>query len=223
MASDFPLILDHIAVFVAVGAPEARTLTALGLRGSGETTPHEGLGTASTSFFFSNTYLELLWEEDAALAAKAFGPIGLDIHGRMRWRETGASPFGLMLRHRPGTSGETPFPTRSIRAAFLPGDVRVEFAADVPAEPYCGVVPEVLSFPAFQAGSPAHPLGVRALTGVRIVTAADTRSLRAEMIARSGVAAIEAGERALMELTFDDGARGTTADARPALPLVLKL
>ena len=86
----FPLELDHIVIF-GVDAPEAQALEALGLTGFGGTTRHGDLGTASTSFFFENAYLELLWVSDEAAARKA---LPLDFGLRMTWRESGIVPFG---------------------------------------------------------------------------------------------------------------------------------
>ena len=46
---------------------------------------------------FENAYLELLWESDEAdLRSQAVRPLGL--WERMRWRETGACPFGIAVR-----------------------------------------------------------------------------------------------------------------------------
>ena len=64
------LLLDHVFVLCAEGAPEAEALTRLGFReGSGNT--HPGQGTACRRFFFEHLYLELLWVHDAAEARSA--------------------------------------------------------------------------------------------------------------------------------------------------------
>jgi hypothetical protein len=219
----FPLELDHVVVFVSVNAPEAKTLEALGLKGFGGTTLHGNLGTASTSFFFENTYLELFWVHDEAAATKALAPVGFDMHARINWREAGVSPFGLMLRRRLDSVAPLPFSTRRLKAEWMPGDVFLDFAADNSAEPYYGVAPESLTYTSFRSNIPnlPHPLGVRRLTQVRITVQSDVLSPIAQLLTVNGLATIEAGASPLLELIFDDGAEGKTVDIRPALPLVL--
>lgn len=220
---NFPLELDHVVVFTRVDAPEAQALESLGLTGFGGTTRHGNLGTASTSFFFENAYLELLWVRDESAAREALRPVGFDMQSRMTWRETAASPFGLMLRRRSGSTAPLPFPTRLVKAGWMPGEVFVEFAAEVCAEPYYGIVPESLTYTSFKSNIPAlpHPLGVKRLTGVRITVENNDLSPNASLLSTNGVATIEVGTSRLMELTFDDGLQGKTVDVRPTLPLRL--
>lgn len=220
--ASFALEVDHVVVFTTVDAPEAKALEPF-LRGAGGVTRHGDLGTASTSFFFDVTYLELFWVHDLSQAVRALEPVGLDVERRMGWRQAGYSPFGLMLRRRAGQSIAIPFATKSMPAIWMPGEVMVDFAADVKYEPYYGVVPDALAFPAFRANIPdvPHPLGVKVLTAVHIaITGA--RSPIAQMIIDAGLATIEPGPEPLMTLTFDGGAQGKVVDVRPALPLVLR-
>lgn len=219
----FPLELDHIVIFSRVDAPEAQALEALGLTGFGGTTRHGDLGTASTSFFFENAYLELLWVSDEAAARKAFLPLDFDLHTRMTWRESGTVPFGLMLRHRAGPTAPNPFPTRQLKADWMPGEVYVHFSAAVLAEPYYGIVPESLAYDSFKATIPvqSHPLGVKRLTKIRLAIPTSERSPAASLLAANGMADIETAAAPLMELTFDDGVQGKVVDARDTLPLRL--
>jgi hypothetical protein len=223
---DFPFELDHVVVFVSLDAPEAKTLEAIGLQGFGGVTRHGNLGTASTSFFFSNSlYLELFWVPDLAAAKPVFDSLSLDMDSRMRWRETGASPFGLMLRRRQaGANDPPPFPVKRLAADWMPAGTAVEFNGEAAAEPYYGVVPENLSFRGFRADIPdlPHLLGVKRLTGVNIAVQNNDLSPIARSLSQNGVARIEPGIEPLLTLTFDDGAQGKTVDVRPALPLVLK-
>ncbi len=219
----FPLELDHVVMFAGADAPEAQTLAALGLTGFGGTTLHGDLGTASTSFFFANTYLELLWVCDTVVAAKTFLPLDFDLQARTNWRTTGAVPFGIMLRRRVGATEPVPFPTRKLRAAWMPGDVELRFAAGNLGEPYYGVVPPDLAYTAFQRTIPAlpHKLGVKRLTGIKFTLPAGEYSLLAAVLAANGVAGFVTGPAPCLELEFDGGAQGRAVDAGDVLPLRL--
>ena len=91
-----------------------------------------------------------------------------------------------------------------------------------PGDRFVGVLPEDLTYPAWQANIPAqsHPLGVRSLTEVRITVPADKLSPVAASLTANGVVTIVPGASHLMELTFDNGRQGKTVEIRPALPLV---
>jgi hypothetical protein len=223
---DFPFELDHVVTFCAVDAPEAQTLEALGLQGFGGTTQHGGLGTASTSFFFSNLlYLELFWLHDEAQAEQALAPLGLNMLPRMHWRASEASPFGLMLRRRTRDATDPPpFPTTAMPATWMPPGTVVEFNGANAGEPYYGIVPESLSFRGFRAGIPdlPHPLGVRRLTGVTITLTENARSPIAALLAQQRIATFHYGPEPLLTLIFDDGTHGHTLDVRPTLPLILR-
>lgn len=68
-----------------------------------------------------------------------------------------------------------------------------------------------------------HPLGVKHLTGVTIAVQADSLSPIARQLEENGLVKFETGAEPLLTLTFDDGAQGKTVEARPTLPLVLKI
>jgi len=91
-----PLAVDH--VFICVENPHAaeRALADFGLQ-FGRRRIHQGQGTANACAFFDNAYLELLWRhDDDDLQSEVVRPLGL--WERVRWRETGASPFGVAFR-----------------------------------------------------------------------------------------------------------------------------
>ena len=201
-------------------------LEAIGLQGFGGTTRHGGLGTASTSFFFSNLlYLELFWVEDVAAAKQALEPLSLNVDARMNWHETGASPLGVMLRRRvTGSNDPAPFPCKRMRADWMPPGTVVEFNGEAIAEPYYGVCPENLSFRGFRANIPdlPYPLGVKHLTGVTISVVSDGLSSIARLLSENRIVSYEKGPTPLMTLTFDNGGQGKSVDVRPTLPMVLK-
>lgn len=88
-------------MFICVDDPPAaeRVLAAFGLTFDLRAI-HHGQGTANACAFFDNAYLELLGRhDDAALRCEAVRPLAL--WERVRWRETGASPFGVGLRPDP--------------------------------------------------------------------------------------------------------------------------
>lgn len=219
--SDLGLELDHLVIFTTVDAPEAKTLEAIGLQGFGGVTRHGNLGSASTSFFFSNlVYLELLWIHDEDAARRNFEPLTMNTIPRMRWRESGASPINLMLRRRqPGATDPPPFSVRQLQF----GDTSVGFNGEALAEPCYGVVPEAMSFRGFRANIQdlPHPLGVKTLTGVAISLTEKPLSPIAQMLKENGIAAFEFGAEPLLTLTFDGGVQGRSVDVRPTLPLVL--
>ena len=223
----FPLELDHLVIFTAADAPEAKHLEALGVQGFGGTTQHGDLGTASTSFFFSNTYLELFWVQDAKALEPNLGGLGHDPRDRMNWRTTGASPFSITTRWRndaKDASRSLPCPATSLPASWMPGDIAIRFMSLSAAEPVCGVIPDPLQFLSWQQNIPEqhHPLGVKTLTGIHITVVAPALSPLAEALNQAGIVTIECGAEPLMMLTFDNNAQGKTVDVRPILPLVLK-
>ncbi len=217
------LELDHVVVFASVDAPEAKRLEEIGLQGFGGVTRHGDLGSASTSFFFSNlVYLELLWIHDEEAARRNFEPLTMNTIPRMNWRTTGASPINLMLRRRqPGTTDPPPFVCKQLQ---LPNGAFVGFNGEVANEPCYGVVPEEMSFRGFRANIPdlSHPLGVTHLTNVTITVVADGLSSIARLLSENRIVSYEKGPAPLMTLTFDNGGQGNSVDVRPTLPMVLR-
>lgn len=127
--------LDHIFVFVdeTETKPEGgvvERLSALGLEPS-FTRRHGGQGTANICYALDNAYLELLYVVDEdELKASPLGRAGFA--GRARWRETGASPFGIACRGAlPGESWTYRNPD------FPPGiSIAISEESDDPAMPF---------------------------------------------------------------------------------------
>jgi hypothetical protein len=218
-----PFELDHLFVLAQPGAPEAERLIALGLR-EGTSNVHPGQGTANRRFYFHNAMLELIFVTDEAEVRSALvAPTRL--WERSRWRQTVACPFGLSIR-APGDDSP-PFPTFDYRPPYLPEGGAIPLARGTMAiepalfiNPY-GSRPD--SAPPEQREPLDHPLGVREISGVHIVSAGcelPTDPLRA--VQERGIATFSQGEGHLLELTFDGGAQGGVADLRPELPLLLR-
>ena len=109
------LSLDH--VFICPENPHLaeRVLSDFGLRFCHRGI-HHGQGTANVCAFFDNAYLELLWRHnDEELQSEVVSPLGL--WQRVRWRETGASPFGVAFRSE---DSDVPVETWPYKAPFLP-------------------------------------------------------------------------------------------------------
>ena len=87
--------LDHVFICAPSGRSDVEAFASFGL------VPlegiHPGQGTANACFFFENAYLEILWRhDDRELTSAAVQPTGL--WERVRWKETGACPFGIAVR-----------------------------------------------------------------------------------------------------------------------------
>lgn len=218
-----PFELDHLFILAQPGAPEAERLIALGLR-EGTPNVHPGQGTANRRFFFANAMLELIYVTDETEARSALvAPTRL--WERSRWRATAASPFGLCLR--PTGDDRPPFPTHDYRPPYLPAGGAIPIARGTLAvEPMVFINPwgrRPDADPPEQRQPLDHPLGVRAITGVHIVSAGcEPPSDPLYVALRQGVVTYSNGAGHALELTFDDGARGGSADLRPELPLVLR-
>src|SRR5262245_65184714 len=109
------LSLDHVFICPENPASAERVLADFGLQFSRRVI-HLGQGTAGCYAFFDNAYLELLSRhDDDELQSEVVGPVGL--WQRVRWRETGASPFGVAIRPE---NSEMPVETWPYEAPFLP-------------------------------------------------------------------------------------------------------
>src|SRR5687767_14675462 len=117
-ADEVMLELDH--VFICLDdEPNADALLVeagldLSVRGV-----HRGQGTRNACAFFDNAYFELLWrDDDADLQSERVRPLSL--WGRVRWRETGACPFGISFRPVQGGAVPPALETWAYAAPFLP-------------------------------------------------------------------------------------------------------
>lgn len=229
---EFPLQLDHVLVWVAKGAPEAKALESVGLQIQGHANKHTGQGTASKIFIFENLYFELIWIEDEQAVARNAARTGIDWTARAQWQKTGASPFGVAL-HRPfDRNTAIPFPVTRYWAEWMKPDTIIEFAQTVnnPSEPMFFVVPDYISTdgPAMKdmlskrfKRSP-HQLGVSRVSKLRIVQTGKKLTTTSELLSQGGIMKVETGKTPLLELTFDGGAQKKNTDLRPQLPIVLK-
>ena len=214
------LSLDHVFVLCAAGGPEAETLARCGLE-EGPSNTHPGQGTACRRFFFHNAYLELLWVHDAA-DARSEAVAGTRIWERWAGREEGASPFGIVMRLAGPAGAQLPFATWVYRPAYLPPDLSIAVAADIPlTEPGLFVLSSAHMRPAPARPSTGGSAGTE-LTGVRIgMPARLPLSDAARAAEAAGIVSFEASIDHVLHLTFDGG-NGRREDLRPAVPISLQ-
>lgn len=215
--------LDHLLLLAQPGAPEGNRLVALGLT-EGSPNVHPGQGTANRRFFFQNAMLELIYVTDEAeVRSPLVAPTQL--WERSRWRQTAASPVEICIRSTDDDA--PPFTTVDYRPSYLPDDGSIPFArGTLLVEPGLFINPyggRPDGYPPDRSQPLVHPLGVREITSVHVVSAGcepPSDPLRA--IQRLGIATFGQGDGHLLEVTFDGGTLGQSADLRPELPLLLR-
>jgi hypothetical protein len=221
--------LDHL--FLATGDLESaeRVLTAFGLALT-ERRAHVGQGTANRCVRFDGGFLELLFAEDrAALQSEVVRPLGLD--ERIRWRETGACPFGVSFRPADPSSDARswPFPTWPYHAAYLPpGD-------SLPIVTPAGRLTDPMVFvsrrgrhsdgkPVFSRDPNAEPQDLPAITRVVVRRPGRVPSISDGLrwFVDRRLLSIEAGTDYQIEIEQDRGSARQSHDFSPALPLLLR-
>jgi hypothetical protein len=212
--------LDHVFICVNRSAPEAEELAKFGLA-EGPSNVHPGQGTANRRFFFRKGMLELLWVEDPA---EAQNEVTAPTHLWERWsqRESGASPFGILVRPANGDE-EPPFPAQEYRPVWLPADLRIYIAPTGVEEPMWGFMPFMRRFHHQERFAVAHPNGAREITGLTLTTPLPLRSSAARALIEGSVLAVRDGPDHLLTLELDHGLRQEHHDFRPFLPLVLTI
>lgn len=213
--------LDHVFVMCDADAPEASALAKIGLV-EGSRNVHPGQGTACRRFLFPQQYLELLWVRHAIESQNdATRPTRL--WDRWSARRTGACPFGLVFRRGTETDLTLPFPTWSYRPGYLPEGLAIEIAVETPIEEleFFFLPPVGRRAEAVRPAQPALPGAT--ITHLRLGTPTGAPvSSAAHWAGSLGLVSFERSDEYVLTVTFDQGSRGNTADARPTLPLVLR-
>ncbi|MGH7563005.1 MAG: VOC family protein [Gemmatimonadota bacterium] len=217
-----PPALDH--VFICTDDPRSaeRALADFGLRFA-QRVIHRGQGTANACAFFDNAYLELLWGHDNdELQSEVVESLAL--WERVRWRETGASPFGIALR----PDGDVEVDTWAYKAPFLPA------GASIPIVTPRSECHEPLVFLILGSQAPAtlplerrppleHRGRRRLLTGVTVFgPMPPRRSPGLDALCDLGVIAIRPAAEQHLELEWDSATCGELHDFRSVVPLVLR-
>jgi hypothetical protein len=217
--------LDHLFICASEGAPEAGRLVSLGLT-EGAPNRHPGQGTANRRFFFKKAMIELLWLTDEREAqSDLIARTGL--YERCRFRETGASPFGLCVR--PGDSSVTgpPFECWDYLPPYLPEGFSIQVCSNstLVQEPMLFYLPfRPKSSENLERRQPTdHALGLQEITGVLITQPSfESPSDGLSALIEMKLISIATGKDHLIEIEFDLGHEGQHADLRPDLPAVLR-
>ena len=136
--------------------------------------------------------------------------------GARNWRRTAACPFGLCLRATDPEPGPPPFVTSDYRPPYLPEGVAIQLARGTMAvEPFLFINPlgrRPDAAPLAERQPLEHPLGVREITAVHVVSAGcELPSDPLDAVRRLGLATFDQGAGHLLDVTFDAGAQGGAA------------
>jgi len=222
--------LDHLFVATPEPAAAEREMAAFGI-GFTRRTVHAGQGTANACASFEGTFLELLWAHDATeLQAPAVRPLGLD--ARIRWRETGACPFGLAFRPEVPDSDAAswPFPTWRYEAPYFPPGLALPVVtpADRLDEPLVFIMrrPRPGAPGGLTAGgaSPAHRGAPRTVTRLAVQSppAAKPTSPGLRWFTGQGLFALASGLSPLLEMDWDGAGAGQSHRFSEAAPVLLR-
>jgi hypothetical protein len=206
--------LDHVYLYAPQRSSEAAvvaSLTSAGLTVQPQRNDF-GDGVVGRYVRFDNPYLELLWYDGTTATDE-------DSRRRAAWESSGASPFGVGMRRRPGVPDVLPFPTRPFSAPWLrPGTELRKLGTEGDS-----VAPDLFVEPAYLAyrGTGSHPLGVHRLTGVRVIVLPAGLSDATRLVSDGRIATIGVGSEPAMFLAFDGGTNRRSVELRPLLPLTL--
>lgn len=196
-APDMSLAIDHIFVFVQHNT----TLNALT---ESYRRAHPGQGTANVCYCFDNAYLELLWavNDDELRTIPRTG-----LFERSRWRDNGASPFGIALRSN-GPDRRLPFPCWDYAPSYLPPGLTIPMATSSadPRQPLIFLSPGSQPPSAWtdgRAGQRQRATGLTDISGLRVGLPSDAPPCEALLfLATAGLLSIEPTDRHTLTLTL---------------------
>lgn len=225
--------LDHILLHVSPNARERAALEQAGFRAAPNVNRHEGQGSASITFEFENSFLELVWRDKDVSVAQGLERAAEKFAKRSDWRASGWSPIGIAL-HRVGVRKPLPVATWSVTAPWMDPGTSLEMLTprDDERSPSISIHPHaVRDNPALDlvradlraAGAMTQPNGVRRITAVKLLAPPQYTPIDAvRLLERDKVLTLGAASEWAVELTFDGGAQKKERDFRPQLPLVVK-
>jgi hypothetical protein len=211
--------LDHLFVCASRDTPEAEELVQFGLR-EGAPNHHPGQGSASRRFPFLNSMIELFWVRDAG-EAQAKGTRRTQLWERWSGRESGSCPYGICVRPVDAGHDEIPFPAWTYQPSYLQEPLVMHIGEAGVTEPmwvYLGFMRRTYREEQFVE----HPIGIRAITGLTLTTAAPLMSAASQAMVRNEVISAQVGKGFLLEIEFDNGYRKQVMDFRPHLPLIFQ-
>jgi hypothetical protein len=219
--------LDHLFIFTSAGAPEVDHFLASGFT-EGQSNIHPGQGTACRRVFFHNAYLEFLWVHNEQEAqSEMVKPLRL--WERCRYRETGSSRFGLILRpaQQIGEPTAPPFESWAYCPPFFqPLEINVAVNSTNTGEPLLffmpfGKRPDI--YPMERRQPLEHSAGAKEITGLRLTLCSAGAISKPLTVAENlGIVSIAHGAAPLGEVIFDNWKRGQVQDFRPGLPLIFR-
>ena len=224
---------DHLFICTDIDAENADRLVSLGVV-EGASSQHPGQGTANRRFFFHNAMVEFLWVHDPTEAqSEAVRRTRL----WERWRDRDrVCPFGICLRPGQGSSRAVPsevrsalsaFPSWEYRPPYLPASLSIAVGnnSEELTEPMLFQIPfgkRPDQAPPEKAQPLEHPLGLREITRVEVVTPIAARpSLELQAVLDTQQVKLRTGETYCIELGFDGEAKKQQVDFRPELPLMI--
>lgn len=223
-----PFEIDHVFVCVGDDAQADAAIAALSEFGLDLTMrkTHRGQGTRNVSAIFDNAYLELLFPtDDVALGSELVAPLML--RERMDWRETGACPFGVSLRHLATSEDNAAVRFWAYAPPYLPEGMSIPIVTPrgSPDEPlvFLSRSPAPIDLPADRQPPLIQRGERRRLTGLRI-EGSDATSISAEaraVLADAGVV-LQAASQPHVELEWDGGGEGHRRDFSAVLPLSIR-
>ncbi len=216
--------LDHVFVATSAAGSAEVSLAEFGIAFT-ERRVHRGQGTANACAIFENAFLELLCAHDLdELRSDIVRPLGLE--ERIRWRETGACPFGVCFRPTDVTRDPQswPFRTWPYRPPYIPTGASIPIVT--PAE----CLTEPLLFVSTwmgpgtgssSPGSPFHHGARRTLTRVAVdcTTRASPLSEGAHWFVKSGFLSLRESSQYLIDLEWDGAREGQSKDFSATVPI----
>ena len=217
--------LDHV-FFASVDADAAEAeLAAFGFAFTIRRI-HPGQGTANACAVFENAFFEVLRSRDPEeLDSELVRPLGLA--ERIRWRETGACPFGLCFRptDAPSDPESWPFETWQYMPPYVPSGTSVPIVTPRRSlsEPLVFISNRPNSSPGTSVSTnPTHSGAHRTLTHVKVhrpLAGADSPGLL--WFAEHDLFSLEDGPQFLLELQWDRGREARTHNFQPHLPIAV--
>ncbi len=215
--------LDHLFICVDPGAMTAEALAQIGLT-EGSPNRHPGQGTANRRFFFGNTFLELLYLEQAAEATSELTK-PTRLYERLTQKSDQISPFGICFRPTAGGDPQVPFASWSYQPTYLPPHLQIAIGEAPLQEPMWlflsfGSRPDQAN-PA-QRQPLEHSLGVREVTSVQLMMP-PVDCLSEAALSATGLHNFDivSGDRHHLRIGFDGEKQGRVHDFQPLLPLTL--
>ncbi|MEL4896701.1 VOC family protein [Crocosphaera sp. Alani8] len=227
------LEVDHLVIYTSEPTVAISMLQELGLHSSDQIIRREKQGTASTLFFFENTYLEIVWSEDNQKVKQYKTETNIDIISRANWKQTGAAPFAIGLRQNGSIGPQIGDKKDQNTLQSLKAEGLVSFASDnltTLSEPICYSIPDSMALTTWLNSSVKehrklvnHPINIKRLTNLEFTLTQPNLWTRAiSFLVLHNLLSLKQGTTTLLELTFDHHKQGKLIDARPILPLVLK-